>query len=369
MNPPSAAPMSDLLRAVRRRLWRGEGVAAIRLAAWGTAGLMPLGAGAYVVVRPFALGGAVAATALGWIALLARAGLRRPTDAQCALWADRHLGGQSAFTTWLEVEREPARDRDAAALRWLEQWVRARVPPALERLARAREAIRLARPLAAMIVCTVPAAIVYSLPAPGPSPPPAAASARSDAADRPVAVTAAPASSELVREIASALRSPATREDAARRSGPNSFVAASGRSGDAPAAGTHAPPGQPPGAAGSAAAAVAAGRGSSGEGSGSGREAGDSRDLRAADSGTSRATPRVVPMPRSAAPAPQPAAASQANPELAGRYGDDAAGVEHATAESAVMPATPPVATPLLQLTPTQNRYVQSWLKASASHP
>ncbi len=381
MNPavarPSAmpaAPLPELLRAVRRRLWSSQCAAAVRLGAWGTAALMLLGAAAHFVIRPLAIDAVVVAAAVWWTVLLAREGLRRPSDHDCALWADRRLDGQSAFTTWLEVGRSPACAADSPAVRFLGQWAAARVPQALQQLALAREAPRISRPLAMMAVCSALAAIVFSLPDLGPSAGSAPiASAPAHAADRSAPIAAVPASNELVREVASALRSPATREEAARRSGTGSTAAAQGRIGEAEnatATTSIATPAPPSAASGGAAAAMPTGGGTPAAGSSSGREAGDSRDLRSGALASQAAAP-TLPVPRSPLPARQPAAAWQADPETMGSFDDDLAapGVPTKTAGQPVMAASPPPATDSLHLTPTQTSYVQAWLKATARRP
>jgi MoxR-like ATPase len=71
---------------------------------------------------------------------------RRPSDAECALWIDRRLGGASAFTTLLEPAANAA--AHAPARRWLERWAAAKVPELLGRSARNGRGVR--RPSAAV---------------------------------------------------------------------------------------------------------------------------------------------------------------------------------------------------------------------------
>ena len=388
MAMPQVRPLPDLqtlLGAVRRRLWRAQFVAGARLALWGSAGLMLLAAAVHLAGRPLPASAVGSAFAVLWLALLAWAGWRRPGDSACALWADRQLGGASAFATLLEVGNGTQAAADPQAVRWLEQWAAARLPDGLRRLAERPAATRLLRPLLAMLVCTALASLVLTLPEPAPAaataaatPPRAAPPAAPGSADPATALADAPATAELADQVASALRSAPSRDAAARREAGTTPAAGPGRTDD----GTAAPPaaaGAAPADARSAAAdasaataidAAASAASAQAAGAGSGREAGESRDDRA-ELGVSPAPPGTLAVQRSAARGRRPSAERQADPDRQADYDDEpsaraAAAPPAEPAAVAAAAATPPPVTPTARLTATETSYVQAWMKASA---
>ncbi|WP_088280806.1 hypothetical protein [Ideonella sp. A 288] len=370
--------MQALLAAVRRRLWRDEFIVAGRRAAWASAGLMLLAAAVHVVARPVAAGAVLAALALPWGVALAWAGRRRPAESACALWADRHLGGASAFGTLIEAGRPGTAGRDAAAVRWLVQWAQARVPDAHQRLAQHHEPLRLARPLLSMLVCTALAALVQVLPDPAPAAAPAAAvtaSAPAGLGDRPLAAAEAPTA--LATEITRALRPAASRETPEPPgSGGGAPTAGGGTPDDRPPAATAPPGATPRGDAAAARDMAAAGApvdaapptgATQVAGAGSGREAGDSRDERA-DVGVSRALRGAIPVQRSEAGARRSSADRQADMARGAAMDDGPSTPGGAAAPAGVAAAAspPPTATEAAWLTATETSYVQAWMKSSA---
>ena len=379
----ATSPVQDLLSAVRRRLWRGQFVAALRQALWGSAGLMLLAVAVHLAARSVPAGTVLMAVAALWVSMLARAAWRRPADAACALWADRHLGGASAFTTLLETGTASNATRDPQAVRWLESWASARVPDGLRRLAEQREAARLSRPLLAMLVGTALTALVLSLPDLGPAlRQPGAASSLPGTGDR-TAAQAQSAAAPGVDKLAAALRA------APLRTSPES-IQARREAGQAQAAA----PGQVDGAALSppAAAAMAAGQAAArrplmsgtaadasaaaaspqaagtSAGVGAGNEAGDSRDA-GGDTGVSAALRGMIAGRRGSPPTPWPVSIEkQADMGRLGAYDGEPAMFDAAVtpALAAAAAATPPSARESTRLTPTETSYVQAWMKANA---
>lgn len=376
----AAADLLILIDAVRRRLWRGQFVAAFRQALWGSAGLMLVAVATQLLAPVLSSGGLLLALAVLWAAMLAHAGWRRPSDAACALWGDRHLGGASAFSTWLDLRQGPPKALHAPAVRQLDSWASARVPDALQRLAAQREPPRLARPLLAALVCAALASFVLSLPdtAPGVRQE-GATPAVAGSADRPALVAVAPASAELVGEVARALRpkepGAAPQGGEGGRAPPTgSGKVNDGQSPTAPRAGAQAAAPASAmaqaGAPGLAADAVPKAGSTTAAGAGSGRDAGDSRDERA-DVGVSRALRGATPVQRSERGVPPLSAQRQADMDRLATYTEDhsmpVAGAKWVGPSPAA--ATPPAVTEATRLTPTETSYVQAWMKASERRP
>ena len=379
----ASAEVQTLLGAVRRALWRAQASAAVGLALWGSAGLMLLAAAVHLALLAVPVGAVLWALAGLWASLLAWATGRRPTDAACALWADRHLGGASAFSTWLELGQALPGVANAAVLRWLAQWAAARVPYSLRQLAERPPAARLARPLLCVLVCLPLATLVLTLPAPH-SPPQAAAAPAAGTADGVLPAADAPQAAQLVSEIASALR--AAQPDAAPSPAP---APARGQAGQTQSAGqgkaddgkaplaanaSAAPPAMQASAPALSAAPPADGAAETGTapspGTGAGREAGDSPDSRAAV-GISKPLRGALAVQRSQLKDRRLAPEEQADMDRLGRYDDDLAPQARLALRSDAGLAAPPAATPppvsqAHRLSPTESGYVQAWLKASA---
>lgn len=379
----ASAEVQTLIGAVRRDLWWAQASAAVGLALWGSAGLMLLAVSVHLALLAVPVGAVLWALAGLWASMLAWAAGRRPTDAACALWADRHLGGASAFTTWLESGQGLPGVANAAVMRWLEQWAAARVPYSLRQLAERPSAARLARPLLCMLVCWPLATLVLTLPAPAPhSPPQAAAAPVAGTADRVLPAADAPLAAQLVSEIASALRAAqlgdAPAPSPARGQAGQTPSAGQGKADDgkAPMAAnaSAAPPGKqasaPDGSAAPPADVSAATGTAPSPGTGAGREAGDSRDARAAV-GISKLLRGALAVQRSQLKDRRLAPEKQADMDRLGRYDDDLAPQGTLALRAHAGLAAPPAATPppvsqAQRLGPTEASYVQAWLKASA---
>ena len=377
------APVDGLLGAVRRRLWRGQFVAALRRALWGSAGLMLLATAVHLAARRVPAGAVLTAIAALWLSMLAWAGTRRPAVAACALWADRHLGGASAFSTLLETRAGAKTTRNPQAVRWLESWAAAQVPDALRRLAEQREAAHLFRPLLAMLVCAALTALVLSMPASAPDarqPSAVSASAGGDQA----AAQGEPAAAHTVDKLAAALRSaslqqppestPVRRETGqAQASAPDKAdgaaptVQASGRPAGEPATRKSAPTGAATDAAAAAGAtATAATPRADGTGEGSGNAAGDSRDARG-DTGVSPAPRVTITGPESRLASRPVSTEMQADMGRQGSYDPEPsmAGAKALPALVAAPAVAPPAASESTRLSPAETSYVQAWMKAN----
>ena len=365
------ASVSSLLGAVRRRLWRERGRVAVRRAAWLSAATMLLAAAVHLAVTPLRVDVVGWLLVLEWSVLLASAAWRRPSDADCALWIDRHLGGASAFTTLLDATaKAPAH---AQALRWLEQWAIAKVPAVLRALAERPPSAPVSRALLSMVVCSALALFVLTLPDTGPA---RRAGAESSAAagDSTTPSIEVPVTARLASEMATALRPPdAPGERPQRRAGdspgagPTRADDGSGSPGVAARA-TALPPDAAPMPDSRSRATVDAGTsvgtGRSAAASG-GRDAGDSADTRA-DLGVSRAPATGIAGARSVSKPPSPAAERRADMDEAGRF-DDAVGAPPGAMPGAVVAAAaaPPPAVATARLSAAEAGYVEAWMKAT----
>ncbi len=366
--------VQTLLGAVRRHLWLAHLHAAARLALWGTAGWMLFAGVVHLVAWPVPVGAVLLGLALLWTALSARVARQRPADAACALWADRHLGGASAFTTLLELDRVKPGAASAQAVRCLEEFATLRVPHGLGLLAERPDAAHLSRPLVSASVCTALASLVLTLP---PTVAPTSRGTVASVADTVGRLTPdadSPEQSPLVSEIARALREVPSDAATARERGGEGNAPAPGagqvdehrasEAADLPP-GSKRPAGGPaPGSAEESAPGAGADRL---PGTGAGQDAGDSRDERA-DAGASRPLRGTIPVQAVDVPDRRPSAERRADRGQAATYDEEpstrAAPMMRVDAVPAA--ATPPVAAADLRLTPTETLYVQAWLKASS---
>ena len=151
----SVTAIHDLLGATRRHLWRLHLGMAIRRGLWGSAAAGLAAAAWHLAQGPAAAMAWAGMAATWWAGWLAWGLVRRPTDLDCALWVDRHLGGASALSTWLDLGIPAAAPRagpppalnegpegprpqaviDARAANWLKDWLQARVPAFRQQLA------------------------------------------------------------------------------------------------------------------------------------------------------------------------------------------------------------------------------------------
>jgi len=387
MNEPTTdAAVPALLAAVARRLWRERAAVAARAALWAWAAIMA-GAAAihFVAGRP----GFLAAAALGaaaWLAALAWAAMQRPGRAESALYADRFLGGASAYSTLLEAGATTAARDGAPALRWLAQWAAAAAPASRRALEARRVPSGLVRPLATAGIGTVVAAVVMALPAE-----PLVAMDSPTAAVDGAVPQAEPLSldeSLLAETLAAELATRVPPDDPGRGSmDPADGAAVAGPLGTM---GSDAPTAVSAASARQAVSgdSVARGAGLTGAGEaaaveidgdrpgqpgvapapGSGREAGASRDDAAAGEG-SRALQGPMTVVRRELHG-MDEADRRADMEQSGNYLDDAAAAGMTpSAVAPVAPARPPAARREARLSPVEAAYVDAWRAARQEAP
>ncbi len=375
---------------MRRHLWAGRLGAAFRQALRGVSALLLLMVLVHLVWQSVPAGAALGAVMLPFALGLAWAAARPPGRTECALWADRRLGGASAFTTLLDAREGRLPAADARAVAWLERWAGARLPSALQRLAAERRPLRLARPAAVAAVCAALATVVLNLP--GREGAPAVPRDRAASAAAAVKATASGASAEpqqLVSEVVQALRAPGRRDGARRQERPGEAEgdpvsgapaqasAAAGRPSEAAAGVRPAAIGGPRTAAGGMArietsppAGTSSNPVAAATGGSTGREAGSSRDARtsAGVSPTARGTmpARRVELEgaRPGSGVASPRGDAQGDAQYDGAVAADRGRAAPAIAAAA---ATPPAAAPAMALTPAQTRYVQAWTHARAT--
>jgi hypothetical protein len=379
-----SAGVRPLLAAVRRRLWLERLLAALRGALWSWAAILAIAAALHLASGSPGLAAACAVATVAVLAALGRAALQRPGEAESALYADRRLGGESAYSTWLEARADAGRAHDAPALRRLAQWTAAAAPRSRSALAAMPLPLKLARPLAAAAICTVVAALVTALPA----------SERRAFAEpsRQVREPSQPAEPlsldddalalDLAAELSTTRDTPDGSGDAGRgsmrrtRDGEGATSAAAGqdaaqtaaprddarRATDAEASvaatDVEAASGPPRAADEADADATASARGS-------GREAGTSRDERAAATG-SRALQGALAVQRRDVIPPGDDSSRQADMGQAGFYGEDAASNGGAAAplfEAAA--ARPPIARHAIALTPAEASFARTWAETA----
>lgn len=175
-------PLRTLLLAVGRHLRRERWAATARYAAWGAVLVALLAASLHVSARPVTLGELALCLVLIGLAAAVQALATRPSPADCADWADRHLGGRSGYATSLEVSARPRRDLDPAA-QHLEAWVAQTVPSSLAQLAARPFDAGLRKPLAAALVCIALAIALLQLPMGARAPEATSAAARTTTAE------------------------------------------------------------------------------------------------------------------------------------------------------------------------------------------
>jgi hypothetical protein len=155
----------SLFEAVRRRLLLQRLATALRSAAWTAAAIMISMALVHMFVARFDVTAILAAAALPWLVAAGWTASHRITPAECAAWADRHLGGTSAYATLLETAGDQPSQPASPAVERLLQWVEAAVPRSEAMLQTLPLHMRLAKPVMAMFVSAALTAILMQIPA------------------------------------------------------------------------------------------------------------------------------------------------------------------------------------------------------------
>jgi len=385
--PSGSSAVRSLLAAVRRRLWRERLVAAARAALWSWAAILAVASALHLAVGRPGLAVAFAVAAAAGLAALGRAALRRPGESESALYADRCLGGESAYSTWLETHAGADEAKDTPALQRLAQWAAVAAPRSRSALEALHEPLRLGQPLAAAAICTVVATLVTSLPAADrsagtgvsqparePSQPAEPLSLEDDALARELAAElSAPPDSPVGRgdpgrgsmqrtrdgegatSAASAVESSAARAQV-RHDGALPATAAEASSA---ASGVEATAGLPP-------AADEAGEDATARVPGSGREAGTSRDEATAAAG-SRALQGALAVQRREVIRPGEDSARQADMGQAGIYDRETSAIGAAVALPEAAAARAPAARREVALTPAEAAFARAWAEAARS--
>lgn len=159
--PLRSQTADDVLLAVHRRLRRHHVAAAARAAAWLTVVVAAVAVLLHVFVRPIDVVAVAGAVVITWSIALAQASFHPVRDAECAAWADRHLGAESAYETYLE-------HRDAGiqtpALQRLVAWIDSGARRSVERLASLPGDLRLRKPFAVAAVALLLTAVLLQVP-------------------------------------------------------------------------------------------------------------------------------------------------------------------------------------------------------------
>lgn len=351
----STATLQQVLDAVRRHLQRTRRLVAARHAAWGSALVMLAGLLVHLFVRPLAFGGLFAAALVPWLLAFAQSVITRPRPAECADWADRHLGGRSAYATALE-HAAGAHGARPSARAHLEAWIAAAAPHSLALLAAQPRDLRLRRPVLVALVCTALAAGMLQLPT------------------RPLAGTATGVALESVRaSVATVDSSGTTRESPTRTSAPgkrddrgDDRVAAHQ---DAALATPSAPTAPNESGENTAAGRDGAPTGIESSSGGSGREAGSSRDSSADATPTSAWTGALAARLRQVTSGKE-SESTTADANRAVEYTTAAAthGRSPAMPQS-VAAATPPPADDELRVGPAERAYLRAYWAANGARP
>jgi len=159
----SSRPLQQVLGAVGRHLQRARLATAARQAAWGSALVLSGGTLIHLTVRPLTFGGLFAAALLPWVLAILQSLVTRVRAADCADWADRQLGGRSAFATALEHAGDE-RSLGQPAQVHLEEWIAHTAPHSLALLAARPLEVRWREPMITALVCTALAAGLLQLP-------------------------------------------------------------------------------------------------------------------------------------------------------------------------------------------------------------
>jgi len=354
--------LQRLIDAVRRRLRKQRLARALHVAAWATVAALIASSLVHWFLWPVSLTDVCAVAALPWVMAIGWAISRRSTADECAAWADRHLGGASAYATMLEMAEDRHAGRAEPALERLEQWVNEALPHSLAMLAARPLRTRLAKPLAAALVCTALTTALIQIPA---RHTPAAAAQSPRGAATPQASAAAVATTARddrlpdVAPEATIAGQPVTPRGAAQAREALSNPGVTQQRANAARTAGAAPLAAAPGAVAT----------SSRAGSG-GREAGDSSDT-SADTGLSESWQGALAEKLLSSTAAVNGEPARADPTRAADYGP-APGPPDASSATALAlpaPAVAPEAHATARLGPAEQEYVRAYFAGSGAGP
>ena len=373
----SDATVSTALVAVRRHLWREDALLAMCRAGWICAAATLFAVVVHLLARPVPVAALLVVLVLILVAMLAWAAAHPPSDPDCAWWIDRHLGGASAFTTWLDATTRRPTAENARAVAWMQRWAVAKVPEVLRSLAGPRPTLRVAPSMLSMIVCTLLALLVLMLPQEASSPlRQNSAGVAQPPGDKAATAVDAPVVAQVASEIAGALRSSDSPREPDRgrpggAPGPGTTANDDGSgSPDAPStsggAGNDGTSRDPPSASRDPTAST--GPSPSAAGSVAGREAGDSPDTRG-DVGPARVPGGTILAHRIGSRSRSMPTAIDRQADMAQQADFDDGIARPGRPMTNAMPtaaaATPPPAADTAALSPSETSYVQAWMKAT----
>ena len=347
----ASAAIESLIGDVRRALWLEQLKRAARAALWAWALIMALAAILHALTGHPGLAIALTIGGIACGVALAAATARRPDVAAAALHADRRLGGQSAYSTWLEARvTEAARLGTPAGQRLLE-WTAAAVPSSRLVLGRQRSPWQLLRPAAAAAICTAMAIAVTTL---GSSRPTASSASDGQPSRRSVtADTAKLDEAALAETLATELSTPDGRVDTAK-GGRDQERSNDGGGSASPS------PGDPQALAAEDAKNLRREADGVTAAPGSGREAGSTRDDSAPRAG-SRAAPGPMLVHRRDVSGSADDGEQLADDERVASYVDEPGVGARPGATIRAAAARPPAARREARLSPAETAYVASW--------
>lgn len=352
----SAHPLQQVLGAVGSYLQRARLAAAARQAAWGSALVMSGGTLIHLIVRPLAFGGLFAVALVPWLLALLQLRITRVRPAECADWADRQLGGRSAYATALE-HAGGERSVGPPAQVHLEEWLAHTAPHSLALLATRPLEVRWREPMLTALVCTALAAGLLQLPTRPLADATSASSTLPEHAADAVVASSDTAATAVTRSPAVAApidRRPATR-DGDTSQGPLVPAPASDISQENDAA--------------TSAIAASVAPGSVTTSTGSGREAGSSRDLGADGALTSTWSGALAKQLRQVAAdrGPGNTSADATRPVEYSAAGASSGGSPGVTTIAAA--ASPPPASDALRVGPVERAYLRAYWAGNGARP
>jgi hypothetical protein len=354
MKSPAA---DDVLGAVRSQLRLRRVADALRFAAWVTVAIALVAVLLHLFVRPVSLAEPTLVVAIVWVAAILQAITTPTPSAECAAWADRHLGGASAYATFLEL---PAADHarvDSSAITRLEEWIAEVAPGSLAKLQSIPLQAGLKKPVAVAFVGVALAAVLLQVPMQR-----SASTASTSAQDSGALPTLGAAARGEEPEAA-------TEDDAASASSTPASAPRQGENARDGVAPVRNADDQRAAAADRSAALEPATAATRSRAASGGQDAGDSPDT-SADAGLSEAWQGAMASQLRSLPAPaQEAARTDATLAADFTTGRDSAAAATAIATFAPAAAVAPDARRTPRLGPAEQAYVRAYFAGSGATP
>jgi hypothetical protein len=137
---------------------------AVSFAAWVTVAVALVAMALHLVVRPVSPAAFALAISISSVAAILQAAFTRIRASECAAWADRFLGGSSAYATYLECSATLDRRQDNPALHRLVEWIEQAAPRSLEQLRSIPPQAGVLKPVAVALVAVTLAAVLLQVP-------------------------------------------------------------------------------------------------------------------------------------------------------------------------------------------------------------